>query len=176
VEILSGNRAFDLMRGEADLAVRIRPTTEPDLVTRKIGVAGWALYGTQPYVARRGAPASAGDLRGHDVVAFDESLGAIPGALWLQKHGEGTSCVMRANSIVSAFNAVILGLGVSVLPCFMADPEPTLERLAPQVLGGRDIFVVVHPDMARVARVRAVMDFVVESFERDAALWSGEHA
>jgi DNA-binding transcriptional LysR family regulator len=174
VEILSGNRAFDLMRGEADLAVRIRPTTEPDLLTRKIAVAGWALYGTPAYVARRGAPASAEDLRGHDVVTFDESMGAIPGALWLQKHGEGTSCVMRANSIVAAFNAVILGLGVSVLPCFMSDPEPALRRLAPQVLGGRDIFLVAHPDVARVARVRAVMDFVVESFERDAALWSGE--
>lgn len=176
VEILSGNRAFDLMRGEADIAVRIRPTTEPDLLTRKIAVAGWALYGTPAYVARRGAPASAEDLRGHEVVTYDETMGAIPGALWLQKHGEGTSCVMRANSIVAAFNAVILGLGVSVLPCFMSDAEPTLQRLAPQVLGGRDIFLVVHPDLARVARVRAVMDFVVEVFERDAAMWSGERA
>jgi hypothetical protein len=41
------------------------------------------------------------------------------------------------------------------------------------VLGGRDIFLVVHPDLVRVARVRAVMDFVVELFAKDAALWSG---
>ena len=48
-----------------------------------------------------------------------------------------------------------------------------LRRLTPRVLGGRDIFLVVHPDLARVARVRAVMDFVVELFARDAELWSG---
>jgi len=41
------------------------------------------------------------------------------------------------------------------------------------VIGGRDIYLVVHPDLARVARVRAVMDFVIELFTRDAAAWSG---
>ncbi|MGZ5968888.1 MAG: LysR family transcriptional regulator, partial [Polyangiales bacterium] len=89
VEILSGNRAFDLLRGEADLAVRIRETTEPDLVTRKIGTAGWSLYAAKSYVARKGPLASPEDLRGHDIIGYDPTLAATPGAQWLDGHAEG---------------------------------------------------------------------------------------
>ena len=173
VEILSGNRSFDLLRGEADLAVRVSYTVEPELVVRKIAVAGWTAYASPAYLERRGAPASPEDLRGHDVVGYDQSLSAVPGAIWLQKHGEGANVVLRGNSIVGALNAAVLGMGVAVLPCFLAAAEPALRRLTPQVLGARDVFLVVHPDLARVARVRAVMDFLVETFERDAPVWSG---
>jgi DNA-binding transcriptional LysR family regulator len=174
IEILSGNRAYDLSRGEADLAVRVRETTEPDLITRKLGRAVWSLYAAPSYLERKGAPAAPEDLRGHDLISFDESLGAVPGALWLQEHGEGANIVMRGNSIVAVLNAAIFGMGLALLPCFMGDAEPALRRLTPRALGLRDVYLVVHPDLARVARVRAVMEFIVEVFERDAALWSGE--
>jgi DNA-binding transcriptional LysR family regulator len=173
LEILSGNRAFDLMRGEADVAVRIREVTEPDLVARKVASAGWTLYAAPAYVARKGAPSSPEDLRGHDIIGFDATMGAIPGALWLSEYGAGSNIVMRCNSIMAALNAAIVGMGLTVLPCFLGDPEKALRRLTPRVLGSRDVFLVAHPDLARIARVRAVMDFIVEAFERDAALWSG---
>ena len=173
VQISSGNHASDLMRGEADLAVRAREVTEPDLLARKVACAGWSLYAAHDYVARKGAPATPEDLRGHDVIGFDDSLRNTPGGLWLDAHANGTNIVMRGNSIVAAINAAICGMGVGVVPCFLAETEPLLRRLTPRVLGGRDIYLVVHPDLARVARVRAVMDFVVDLFTKDAALWSG---
>jgi DNA-binding transcriptional LysR family regulator len=173
VQISSGNHASDLMRGEADLAVRAREVTEPDLVARKVACAGWSLYAAMDYVARKGTPATPEDLRGHDVIGFDDSLRNTPGGLWLDAHDEGANVVMRGNSIVAAINAAICGMGIVAVPCFLAESEPLLRRLTPRVLGGRDIFLVVHPDLARVARVRAVMDFVVDMFARDAALWSG---
>jgi DNA-binding transcriptional LysR family regulator len=173
VQISTGNHASDLMRGEADLAVRAREVTEPDLLARKVAVAGWSLYAAADYLARKGAPATPEDLRGHDVIGFDDSMANTPGGLWLSAHTEGTNVVMRGNSIVSAMNAAICGMGIVAGPCFLAESEPSLQRLTPRVLGGRDIYLVVHPDLARVARVRAVMDFVIELFARDAALWSG---
>jgi DNA-binding transcriptional LysR family regulator len=176
VEILSGNRAFDLLRGEADLAVRVRPDTEPGLIARKVGRAGWSLYAAPAYLARRGAPAEPEALQGHDVIGFDKSLEAVPGAEWLKKHAHGTHVVMRANSIVAAVNAAIVGMGLGVLPCFLADGEAELQRLTPLVLGTRDVYLVVHPDFARVARVRAVMDFVIEVLARDEQRWAGVSA
>ena len=173
VEILSGNRAFDLLRGEADVAVRVRPDTEPGLIAKKVGRAGWSLYASPAYLERKGAPASPDDLSGHDVVGFDKSLEAVPGAEWLNQHVAGTRPVMRANSIVAAVNAAIVGMGLAVLPCFLADGEADLRRLTPLVLGERPVYLVVHPDMARVARVRAVMDFVIEVFKRDQGRWAG---
>jgi DNA-binding transcriptional LysR family regulator len=173
VEILAGNRAYDLPRGEADVAIRVREVTEPDLVARKVAIAGWSLYASRGYVGARGVPPSPEDLRGHDVVAFDQTMSATPGAQWLQAHGAGTNVAVRGNSIVASLNAVLLGMGVSVLPCFLGDAERSLQRLTPRVLGARDVWLVVHPDLARVARVRVVMDYVVEIFVRDAVMWAG---
>jgi len=173
LEILAGNRPFDLMRGEADLAVRIMEVTEPDLVARKVASAGWSVYAAPSYVARKGKLASPEDLGGHDVIGYDATMSAVPGALWLAEHGAGTNVVMRGNSILAALNGAIAGMGLSVLPCFLGDTESALQRLTPRVIGSRDIFLVVHPDLARIARIRAMMDFIVGLFEKDAALWSG---
>ena len=84
---------------------------------------------------------------------------------------EPTPAVLFGGCPVAFYN--IVGMGLCVLPCFLGDPEKALRRLTPRVLGSRDIFLVAHPDLARIARVRAVMDFIVEAFVRDAALWSG---
>jgi DNA-binding transcriptional LysR family regulator len=173
VQIASGNQAADLMRGEADLALRAREVTEPDLLARKVACVGWSLYAASDYVARKGTPPTPEDLRGHDVIGFDDSLSNTPGGLWLHAHAQGANVVMRGNSIVAAINAAICGMGISAVPCLLGEGQPLLRRLTPRVVGVRDVFLVVHPDLARVARVRAVMDFVVELFTRDAALWSG---
>jgi DNA-binding transcriptional LysR family regulator len=70
-------------------------------------------------------------------------------------------------------NAAIVGMGLAVLPCLLAASEARLRRLTSEILGSRDIFLVVHPDLAKVARVRAVMDFVVEMTKREANVLSG---
>jgi DNA-binding transcriptional LysR family regulator len=87
---------------------------------------------------------------------------------------KGADVTMRANSIISALNAALVGMGITVLPCFLGDDEPTLERLTPRILGSRDVMLVVHPDLSKVARVRAVMDFVSGAFQKEDALWRGD--
>jgi len=173
VEILSGNRAFDLMRGEADLAFRIRPDSSPDLIVRKVARFSWALYASFEFLARKGV-ADFDDLSAWDVIGYDSSLAAVPGALWLAEHATGAHVVMRANSIIAAKNATLAGMGIGALPCFLAEDEPTLSRISQASIGARDGFLVVHPDLAKVARVRAVMDFIIETISLDARRWEGE--
>lgn len=170
VEILSGNRAFDLMRGEADLAFRIRPDSSPDLIVRKVVSLGWSIYAAKDFLTRKGRP-DVEELAGWDVIGYDESLSAVPGAVWLAEHGGGAHVVLRANSIVAAMNATLVGMGIGFIPCFMGQDEPSLVRLTPSTIGERDGFLVVHPDLAKVGRVRAVMDFIVESLTRDVQRW-----
>jgi DNA-binding transcriptional LysR family regulator len=76
-------------------------------------------------------------------------------------------------SIPAAWNAALGGLGVAVVPCFLAEREDTMQRLTPEVLGTRDVALVVHPDLARVTRVRVVMNFFVERFAREADVLAG---
>ncbi|HEV8247017.1 MAG TPA: LysR family transcriptional regulator, partial [Polyangiaceae bacterium] len=159
-EVLSGNESLDLLRGQADVAVRFKRTTQPDLLCKKIGTTGWSLYAAESYLARSGAPASSRDLAGHDLVGFDEAMSGTPGAQWLSQHGQGANVVLRGNSILSVLNATLVGMGVAALPCFMADAEGSLRRISNEVIGAREICLVVHPDMAGMARVRAVLDFL----------------
>ena len=173
VEMLIGNHASDLLRGEADLAIRARPVSEPDLIARKLVCAGWSLYASADYVARRGTPPAPEALCGHDVITFDDSLANTPGGLWFGAHAKGCNVAMRGNSVVAVLNAAICGMGLAVIPCFLGEPEPRLRRLTPRILGEREIHLVVHPDRARVARIRAVMDFIVELFGQDTTLWTG---
>ena len=173
VEILSGNTVFDLSRGEADLAVRMVPTTQPDLICRKVGVAGWSLYASEDYLQRRGKPSSPTELGGHDVIGFDESLAGSPGALWLSQHAKGTHVSLKGNSIGAVVNAAIVGIGLAMVPCYIAASEAALRRVTSEVLSSRDIWLVFHPDAARTARIRIVIDFVAEAISSDAALFAG---
>jgi DNA-binding transcriptional LysR family regulator len=172
VQVLSGNQSLDLMRGEADLALRIAPTTQPELLVKKIAELGWGLYAATSYFERMGTPASAEALDGHDVVGFEATMAMIPGALWLAKHGGGARVVLRGNSIVAALNATLVGMGIGALPCFMADPESTLRRIGGNI-GTRPAELVVHPDLAKVARVRAVLTFIEELFRKNQRLFRG---
>src|SRR5262249_27261060 len=144
VEVQSANRMLDLARGEADLAVRAAPVTDPNLVARKLAVCGWSMYATEAYIHRHGVPASPEELPSHDVLGFDEALSVSPGAHWLDKHGAGANYVLRGNSIVSLMNAAIVSMGIALLPCFLGDVEKPLRRVTPRVIGTRDVWLVVH--------------------------------
>lgn len=174
VELVSANRVLDLRRGEADLALRFAEVTDAELVMKRVGAAGWSLYASPAYLERKGEVSNAASVRGHDVIGFDASMANIIGALWLAQHGEGVNVVLRANSLAAAQSAGGHGFGLVPLPCFLADRDPLLVRVVPELVGLRDIVVAVHPDLTRVARVRATMDFLSELFARDAEKWEGK--
>lgn len=172
VEVLSGNESLDLSRREADLAVRMAETRQPELKVARIASIGWSLYASKSYVERKGR-ATTENLAGHDVVAYDATMSGVPGGQWIGANSDGANIVMRGNSLLSVLNAVVVGMGVSVLPCFIAEPEQTLVRLTSEVLGSRDVWLVLHPDIARIARVRAVIDYVKEVIQAEQVSLAG---
>jgi DNA-binding transcriptional LysR family regulator len=176
VEVLTGNASLDLMRREADVAIRFMETTQADLICKRLCDAGWSLYASETYLARAGNPKTPTDLARHDVIGFDETMARSPGAIWLEEHKAGARVVVRCNSLMSALNASIVGMGVAVLPCFLAEAEPSLRRLTDEVLATRAIWVVFHPDVAQIRRVRTVIDFVSAIVGREAATFRGERA
>jgi len=169
VEVIADVRPLDLARGEADLALRLGPTVQKELVTRTLCEMPWRMFAARSYVERRGVPSPVDDLRGHEVVGFDDSLAHVPGAAWLAGHGTGATIAFRGNSMRAILDAAAAGLGLTVLPHFFASREPRLEALAPDILGSRTLSIVVHPDLIKVARVRVVIDSMVTAVARDHA-------
>lgn len=173
IHLLTGNRTFDLSRGEADFAVRHAPTEDGTLKIRKLADLAWSVYACRSYLADRPRPQTVEELRSHPVIGYDDSMSRTDGAVWLRNNDFDDRVVMRVNSIPAAVNACLGGLGVVPLPCFLALDEPQLVRLLDDAISVRDSYLVMHPDAARPRRVRVVIDHILALVEQDRAAIEG---
>jgi DNA-binding transcriptional LysR family regulator len=173
VSIVTANRQVSLARREADLALRPIKPTEPNLIAKRLAASPWALYGAKTYLERRTAPRLRDQLAGHDVIAFDPELKGTAGARFLARHAGRAQVVLATSSLVTQAAAVSAGLGLCPLPCLFGDREPTLRRALPGSIGSHDLWLVVHPDLRTSARVRALMDYLSATIERESAWISG---
>jgi DNA-binding transcriptional LysR family regulator len=173
IQLLTSNRTYDLARGEADIAIRMAPTKDPDLKVRKLAESAWSVYAAKGYIAEHGAPRSLEELGAHALIGFDESIQNICGAVWLRERGLEQRVVLRTNSIPAALNAAVGAVGIALLPCMTAGDEPTLVQVLDEVLTSRPIWLVTHPDVARAGRVRVVLDFIVGLIESERGLIEG---
>jgi DNA-binding transcriptional LysR family regulator len=172
LEVVSGSRPVDLTRGEADLAIRIGPVSGEGLVSRKLGDASSALYASEAYLARRGKPTNVDDLRGHDVIAYDRSLAAIPSAKWIEDRIAGATVVLRCREMTELVSAAANGLGLAVLSCALADFDPSLRRLS-GVLNRRPLSLVYRRERRGDPQIRAVIAFIVAVVRRHAPRFAG---
>jgi DNA-binding transcriptional LysR family regulator len=164
VSLVTETRTADVLRGEADLAVRLSSTSAPDLLVRKVAELGYGLYAA-PAVARfREAP----------VVLFDERLEEMPEARWIAQWSRGRRVALRVNSQTALLHAARAGLGLVVLPCFVAEAEPGLDRLlGPDEVLRRPISLVMHRDQVGAARTTALRDHLAQVFAAERAALRG---
>jgi len=162
LEFLTGVKAADLKRGEADLAVRIGPLTDQDLVVRPLGQAGSSLYASAAYLARHPQPIDPDDLSGHEIIGYDLMLSEMPAAKWIEARLPRATLALRSREMTDMMAAALSGAGLAVLPCLIGDHEPGLVRVLPPVLATRALSLV-YPREARLdAPVQAVIRFVID--------------
>jgi len=152
LEIVTGTAPVDLSRREADLALRVGPRMRPEqqaLVARKVADVGLGVYASRAYVERRGAPNVEDGFEGHVLVGYGEALSEIGPSVWLREHASRAPVAVRCNSMIGAARAVAAGIGASVLPCFLADSDPSLARVIPKPVLSHDLWLVVHRICAR---------------------------
>lgn len=159
VELLGGNQALDVSRGEAEIALRLRPPTEAALRARVVARMELGLYAARTYLAARGTPRD--DLCGHDALVAGGELAHLPEATWLTGQ-PGVRVTLRSNSMPAIVAACAAGRGLAVLTRPWGALEPGLElvRALPE-LGVRPLWLVVQPEMAERPEVRVVVDQIV---------------
>ncbi len=176
LELLAATQVLNLSRREADVAVRLFRPQEPTLTVRKLGELSFALYGARAYVRQHGRPRLEA-LREHVLLGYDDSLAQTPERQWLERMGAGALFALRSNSRYALLEAARQGLGLTVLPCYLADGVPGLMRLcAVDALPTREAWLAVHPDLQHAPRVRATIDLLVEAFQREAPRLRGERS
>ena len=160
LETITGNEVLSLSRRDADIA--IRPTNDPQetLVGKRIGTIESAIYGATDYLGN--APPR-DQLSEHAWVLPDDGLSHVAAARWFYKNVKNTTPAIRCNSLQAIFTLVRSGAGLGIVPCYVGDQAPELERLSGPMQGlGYDLWVLTHPDLRRMARVRVVLDFLYE--------------
>jgi len=171
VQLVVGSGALDLLRREADLAIRMFRETRPELVTRKVSDVGWSLYASRAYLERTaialGADPPACLPAGQPVIGYCGPTARSPGGVWLAAHSRPEDVVLTGESVPSVLNAVKAGLGVSALPCFTTHGDASLVRLTPSLIARGEAFLVIPPDHRETVRVRIVMDALTALFERE---------
>lgn len=155
-------RVVSLARREADVAIRYYTPTDPDFVARKLADVASAVYASRSYIERRGRPRTAADLDGHDRVAYAPELAHASEERWLVDHAAGARIALQVGSPGAYRAALQAGIGIGIYECHSADRDPDLVRLWREPVLMEHWWAVVHVEIARAARIRAVMGFLSE--------------
>jgi molybdate transport repressor ModE-like protein len=156
-EIIPGHRLFDLARREADIAFRIVPFTEPDIVQRRLMTINYGLY------TGVGMASPKTDGEGLGLIIMNTAQAHYPDVLWLEQMYPLARTVFKSSSRTLQAQMCAQGLGVAVLPRPLGDQLPGLRLLEVDgVLPSRDIWMGYHQDMRRMDRLRALADLAVE--------------
>jgi DNA-binding transcriptional LysR family regulator len=176
IELVLSDRYVDLSKGEADIAIRSvgREIEDETLVGRKIAEGGWAVYASRAYIERHGRPDCPADIARHSVVKCDGIIAEHSSGRWLRAvapHATVTACSESWPALVLAVKS---GAGLAPLSTALGDGEGDLVRVihnVPELV--THFYLLMHPDMQRVPRVRAFFDFVVSEVKAFRAVLSG---
>ena len=155
-------RMVSLARREADVAIRWRPADDPSFVSRPLAEIGSGVYASRSYLARMGRPRTAGDLHDHERIGFAPELAHSTEERWLEEHAGGGRVVLRVATPGAYLAALGAGVGIGVCECQSADRSPELVRLWDEPVLMERWWSVVHVDLARAERVRAVLEFLAD--------------
>ena len=158
LELIAEPRDLSLTRRETDMALRLaRPRVGGlQVKARRLAVLSYAAYA---------AAASKSEAR--TWITYDESMAQLPQARWMAaaiKRGDGRASALRVNDVEAALEAVATGLGRSMLPRCVADRDPRLRRLPldPEPSWTRELWLLVHAELADLPRSRAVAGWIEE--------------
>jgi DNA-binding transcriptional LysR family regulator len=177
LELIVDNRLLSLSRREADVALRPTRPDQDDLFGRKLADIAWTVYGARAYFAEHGRPRTHGALGGHALIGWDEAATRTRAAEWLDATVPADAVVYRSSSLINQLIAAKAGIGLAVLPCYLGDPEPDLERaFAPVAELVRELWIVTHSDLRNTARARAFLEIVGDRIAREKPLLEGRGA
>jgi DNA-binding transcriptional LysR family regulator len=160
IEVVVANTFLNLTQREADIAVRPSNVVPENLLGRRVGCLRSAIYGSADYLKRNGKKK---EWSAHDWVAPGDSLVHLAHAKWMRQNVPEECVAVHLDSLVGMVAAVRSGMGLGMLLCLLADEEKELVRLAdPFDELDTDVWILIHPALKGVRRVRALSDFLYE--------------
>ncbi|HET7331385.1 LysR family transcriptional regulator [Dyella sp.] len=159
MELSLSNQAENLLRRDADIAIRMGRPTQDALVARQVGRIALGMYAHRRYVKAHGRPGTMAELAGHALIGFDRETAYIrslrpAGVPYVREH-----FALRTDNDLAALAALRAGYGIAICQCGIGDRDPSLLRLfADSFELHMDTWVAMHEDLRRNALMRALYD------------------
>jgi DNA-binding transcriptional LysR family regulator len=161
VEIVASDASQNLLRRDADIALRMFDPTQNALIARKLGDTPLGLYASKSYIARKGKPHSMLDILDHDVIGFDRLDDVLRG---YAAHGYPVTrnqFPVRCDDQMVCWHLMLAGAGIGFAQDLLAGAQPELERLDIGMnLPALPVWLVMHEEVRTNARIRRVADFL----------------
>lgn len=162
IELISDSRSMSLARFEADLALRLARPQDGEVKAKRLLDLSFGLYGTADWASR---------LAGGEAplfVGFDEAGAHIPEAVWLARHFPKARLSFRGNSHLVQRDAARLGMGIAVLPRYLAEPELVRLLLRPEP-PARELWMLWRAEAAASSPTRLLASHLTEVFRSHTA-------
>ena len=167
VELVLTNRVQDLLRREADIAVRMARPRQELLVARSVGPINVGLYAHQRYLARHGTPGSVADLAAHSLIGFDETTEFIRKASKGLTGWRREAFAMRTDSDLAQLALIRSGAGIGACQTPIARRDAALVRVLPKHLSlPLETWIIMHEDLRNTPRCRATFQALVAGLQR----------
>ena len=166
ISLLLDDSELDLAMREADVAIRMHPPKQPDLVQRHLMSMQWHICASPEYLKQNGVPQRPEDLDAHKLILFGQHHPPVSDINWLAEAGRRPGNPRRALLEVNSTHAVLLairsGLGIGALPDFVVSQNPDLVRILPDLKGPRvDVYFVYPEELRNSKRVAVFRDFLL---------------
>ena len=166
IEIVTSNSASDLMRREADIAIRNFRPSEPELIARKIKDVPARLYASPAYIERIGNPKLPYDLRNAEFINIDGTGAFLKGLNALGMGLTEDNFTIFTENYLVMWELVKQGVGIGILDGNIGDAEPLVERVLPDLEPIMfPIWLVAHRELNTSRRVRLVFDLLAEELK-----------
>ena len=173
ITLILADTELDLGMRQADVAIRLAPPKQPDLIQRYLMTMHYHVFSSAEYLKAHGTPAKPKDLDDHDLVVYgDDARPPVENLNWLlsagAKPGTTRTPVLRVNSIYGIYRAVQSGLGIGALPDYMSREATNLKEVLPELRGPSIEAYFVYPEELRNSkRIVVFRDFLVSRLNPD---------
>ena len=173
VTLLVDDRELDLTMREADVAIRLFPAKQPDLIQKQLTTLNNSLFASNEYISQHGIPQKAQDLKNHQLITYGEDI-RLPFAEvnWILKAGitahEERKAAFKVNSLFGIMKAVEGGIGIAGLPDYMVQSVPNIIKVLPELKGPMtDVYVMYSLELRNSKRIKVFKDFLMRKLSED---------
>ena len=156
----------DLVRGEADIAVRLYRPDSQDLVVRRVRDMAFGLYASPQYFSLHDTPTTVAALQHYHFIGYGENLSDHAESRWLESLTSPLRYVLRSDNTLTRIMAARAGSGIAVLPHLLIRDTGLVHILPELAPPSRTIWLVVHRDLRDAPRTRVVLDFLTDIIEK----------